>query len=93
MEHIKQTMSHNEDIGSHSETDDAIRECQEKDRTIAPPGGLPTEEENEEEPELHARTWIAVAAMFMVSFTGVLALNGPPTVVCLRQKMAIFPGG
>ena len=34
------------------------------------------------EPALHARTWIALAAMHLLVFTQVLALQGPPAVVC-----------
>ena len=36
---------------------------------------------DEEDVNIHLRTWIAVVAMFIFNFTGVLALNGPPTVV------------
>jgi hypothetical protein len=34
------------------------------------------------EPELHARTYIALAAMILLNFVQILALQGPPTVVC-----------
>ena len=40
-----------------------------------------TLDEDEAEPELHARTWIALAAMHLVVFTQVVALQGPPAVV------------
>ena len=36
---------------------------------------------DELQPELHARTWIALAAMCLYSFTQLFALLGPPTVV------------
>lgn len=39
-------------------------------------------DQDEEEPELHARTYFAVAAMFLLNMVQVLALQGPPTVVC-----------
>ena len=35
----------------------------------------------EEEPELHARTWLAVASVVLVYFVGVIALQAPPAVV------------
>jgi hypothetical protein len=35
----------------------------------------------DEEPELHARTYIALAAMFLLNLVQVLALQGPPAVV------------
>ena len=40
-----------------------------------------TFDEDEDEPELHARTWIALAAMHLVVFTQVVALQSPPAVV------------
>jgi hypothetical protein len=36
---------------------------------------------DDEEPELHARTWIAVACLFMLNYVQVFALQGPPAVV------------
>lgn len=39
-------------------------------------------ENTEEEPELHARTWIAMSAMFLLNLVQVFALQGPPSVVC-----------
>ncbi|KAH7394196.1 putative siderophore iron transporter [Phaeosphaeria sp. MPI-PUGE-AT-0046c] len=35
----------------------------------------------DEEPELYLRTWLAVAAMFMLNFVHVFALMGPPAVL------------
>ncbi|KAN0116759.1 putative siderophore iron transporter [Hyaloscypha variabilis] len=37
--------------------------------------------DDEEEPEIHARTWIALAAMFLLNFVQVVALQGPPAVL------------
>lgn len=37
--------------------------------------------EEDEEPELHARTYIAITAMFLLNYVLVLALQGPPAVV------------
>ncbi len=36
-----------------------------------------------DDPELHARTWIALAAFFLLNFTQVVALQGPTAVVSL----------
>ena len=38
-------------------------------------------DDNEEEPELHARTYFALAAMFLLNLVQVFALQGPPAVV------------
>ena len=35
----------------------------------------------DEEPEIHMRTWIALAAMFFLNLVQVFALQGPPAVV------------
>lgn len=37
--------------------------------------------DGEEEPEIHMRTWVALAAMFMLNYVQVVALQGPPAVV------------
>ncbi len=42
-----------------------------------------TFDEQELEPELHARTWIALAAFFLLNFTQVVALQGPSSVVSI----------
>ena len=39
-------------------------------------------DEVDEEPELHARTWLALAAMMLLNMVQVVALTGPPAVVC-----------
>ena len=38
-------------------------------------------ENTEEEPELHMKTYIALAAMFMLNMVQLVALQGPPTLV------------
>ena len=38
-------------------------------------------ENDQAEPELHARTYVALAAMFLLNFVQVVALQGPPAVV------------
>ena len=37
--------------------------------------------EEEVEPKLHARTWVALAAFFLLNYTQVVALQGPSAVV------------
>lgn len=36
--------------------------------------------DGDEEPEVHMRTWIALAAMFLLNLVQVFALQGPPAV-------------
>jgi hypothetical protein len=43
-----------------------------------------------EEPELHARTYLAVAAMFLLNLVQVLALQAPPAVVCIGHDAYIW---
>ena len=38
-------------------------------------------DDNDEEPELHARTYFALLAMFFLNLVQVFALQGPPAVV------------
>lgn len=40
----------------------------------------------DEEPEIHWRTWVALASMFSLSTVQLFALNGPPTVVSFLLK-------
>lgn len=37
--------------------------------------------DDEEEPEIHARTYVALAAMIILNLVQVVALQGPPAVV------------
>lgn len=39
--------------------------------------------DDEEEPEIRARTWIALAALWLLNYVQVVALQGPPAVVCI----------
>ena len=38
--------------------------------------------EEDEEPELHAQTYFAIAAMFLLNLVQVFGLLGPPAAVC-----------
>lgn len=42
----------------------------------------------EEEPQIHARTFVALAAMFLLNLVQVFALQGPPAVVSLSGQMS-----
>ncbi|KAJ5611177.1 major facilitator superfamily domain-containing protein [Penicillium lagena] len=42
--------------------------------------------EEDEEPEFHARTWFALAAMFLLNLVQVFGLLGPPTVLSFIKQ-------
>lgn len=46
-------------------------------------------DEVDEEPELHARTYVALAAMFLLNLVQVVALQGPPAVVGANQQLVV----
>lgn len=46
------------------------------------------EEEEEAEPVFHARTWIALAAFFLLNYVQVVALQGPSSVVSANFKLS-----
>lgn len=48
----------------------------------------PVYENEEEEPEIHFRTWMALIAMWLINFAQVIALFGPTSVVS-----TLTPGG
>lgn len=54
--------------------------------------GATEEEVIDEEPELHARTWIAIAALFLLNFVQCFALTGTPSIVgsILRQIGSVW---
>lgn len=41
-------------------------------------------ENDEEEPEIHARTYVAVGSVIVFTIAGLLSLQGPPAVVRTR---------
>lgn len=59
-----------------------LQKVEDVDSDKATLGNL-TYENAEEEPELHARTFMAIGAMFFLNMVQVLALQGPPLVVSL----------
>jgi hypothetical protein len=60
-------------------------EVEKSREDVSPIGGNFVYDDNDEEPELHARTYFALAAMFFLNLVQVLALQGPPAVV--RNKI------
>ena len=51
-----------------------------------------TYDDDEEEPELHFRTWIAIIAMFALNLVQVFALLGPPAVVSTLVRSSSHQG-
>lgn len=45
---------------------------------------------DEEEPELHMRTYVALFAMFILNYVLVIALNGPAAVVSKTDTMCEY---
>lgn len=64
----------------HSETPEKqSSEAQHMEKSV--PVQNPVYDEVDEEPEIHMRTWIALASMFLLNLVQVFALQGPPAVV------------
>jgi len=61
-------------------------EAKHVEKTVTDEGN-PVYDAADEEPEIHLRTWIALAAMFLLNLVQVFALQGPPAVVS-RFKVA-----
>jgi hypothetical protein len=57
-----------------------LEEVKHLEQVATSPGNL-VYDDNEEEPELHARTYFALLAMFFLNLVQVFALQGPPAVV------------
>ncbi|RSH79191.1 uncharacterized protein EHS24_001230 [Apiotrichum porosum] len=58
------------------------REGDATDSSPEPASFLDMEYDNDDqEPELHARTYVALAALFVLNYVQVFALNGPPSVL------------
>lgn len=47
-------------------------------------------EDQEVEPEFHARTWIALAAFFLLNYVQVFALQGPSSVVSIIVDLSEY---
>lgn len=63
--------------------------AEEKHVESAATGGNINYDDDENEPELHARTYVALAAMFLLNMVQVLALQGPPAAVCGQQPVVL----
>lgn len=57
-----------------------LEEVKHLEQAVTSSGNL-VYDDNEEEPELHARTYFALLAMFFLNLVQVFALQGPPAVV------------
>jgi hypothetical protein len=57
-----------------------LEEVKHLEQTETASGNL-VYDDNDEEPELHARTYFALLAMFFLNLVQVFALQGPPAVV------------
>lgn len=62
-------------------------EAKHVEETITEEGNLIYD--GEEEPEIHMRTWIALASMFILNLVQVFALQGPPAVVRRSWRQGI----
>lgn len=49
-------------------------------------------DQDEVEPELHARTYVALAAFFLLNYVQVVALQGPSSVVSVRVPLPLTCG-
>jgi hypothetical protein len=66
--------------------DHGLSEHKEGIQTVQPTQVATLDQEEELEPELHARTWIALAAFFLLNFTQVASLQGPTAVVSTLES-------
>ena len=75
----EQLANNAEKMVHHETSEKTLPEAQHMEKSVT--------EENlsyddpEEEPEIHVRTWIALASMFFLNLAQVFALQGPPAVV------------
>ncbi len=74
--------SNAEPMQAHSPVHEETSEDEKHlDRVLTSSTGNLVYDNNEEEPEIHARTWFALLAMFLLNLVQVFALQGPPAVV------------
>ena len=59
-----------------------------KSESVPPVDANLVYDDDEEEPEIHARTYLALLAMFTLNLVQVLALQGPPAVVSGKNHPA-----
>jgi hypothetical protein len=70
---------HTDSVQTDSPVHEKNEEVNHLENGITPASNLVYEDD--EEPELHARTYFALAAMFFLNLVQVFALQGPPAVV------------
>ena len=63
-------------------SDEKFVEQEHIEQSLAQTSGDYQYEDADTEPELHARTWFAVLALFFLNYVQVFALTGPPAIVC-----------
>ena len=86
-----------EPVQAHSPADEKVSAFADEkhvERVVTSDANL-VYDDNDEEPELHARTYFALAAMFLLNLVQVLALQGPPAVVrnhCDSTQLASWTG-
>jgi len=68
-----------QDTGANNSSEKTSMEAKHLEEVVTQEGNLVYD--GEEEPEIHMRTWIALASMFLLNLVQVFALQGPPAVV------------
>lgn len=82
------------DTTSASKEADGATQTRQNEDTFGDEKGKPASEVNlvyndiDEEPEIHFRTYIAVAAMLILNYVQIIALQGPPVVVSRRFQIS-----
>lgn len=66
-----------------AQMEEKVLPAEEQVEVIKPSELNLTYDEVDEEPSLHVRTYIALAAMFILNLVQLVALQGPPSFVCL----------
>lgn len=49
-------------------------------------------DEENEEPEFHMRTWVALGALWLLNYVQIIALQGPPALVSQLSITSRVPG-
>ena len=77
------------DTAVNGSSEKTSMEAKHIEETVTQEGNLVYD--GEEEPEIHMRTWIALASMFLLNLVQVFALQGPPAVVSGLQLQSDQP--
>lgn len=87
-------------VSEHAEHESAVQVHPSKEKDLhhdehleqIDTGGNLVYDLSEDEPEIHLRTYIACAAMILVNFVQVLALQGPPSAVSIISLLHFVIG-